>query len=170
MKKTIIRYGLFSAITMLILALTAFLLVSRLAYSIQEVFGYLSIVLATSFVYFGIRHYRDYENNGEITFGRGLLIGVLITLFAALAFGVIDYIYTAYMNPDFAQNYLAKSLQELETTLPKEEFEVEKAALIKQYELYGTSFFMALLMFVTVMLIGFVLSLISALILQKKIK
>jgi hypothetical protein len=48
------------------------------------------MLLAMVFVFLGIRHFRDHENEGMLTFGQGLKIGVLIVLIPAVAFGLFD--------------------------------------------------------------------------------
>jgi hypothetical protein len=138
------------------------------SYTVQEAIGYLTMVVSLVFVFFGIRHYRDQVNNGKVGFGKALLIGFLISLFAGLGFGVVDYIYTTMINPDFAQEYLTTMLADMKANLPADEFETQKANLEQQMEEYGGSGFMAFIMFVTVALIGLVISIISALILQRK--
>ncbi len=56
----------------------------------------------------------------------------------------------------------------MKATLFPEEFKVRKAALEQQMKDYGGSGFMAILMFASVVIIGLIISLISALILQRK--
>ena len=81
---------------------------------------------------------------------------------------MFDYIYTTQINPDFATEYMDYSIKKMEATLSPEELKLKSAELIQQMEEYGGSGFMAFLMFITVILIGFVISLISGLILQRK--
>ena len=167
MKKTVLKYGLYSALAIFLLGLAGFTLGKGLSYNMQEVIGYATMVIATSFVYFGIKHYRDNENNGLVSFGKALFIGVLITLFASLAFAILDYLYTTVINPDFADEYMKHSLESLEKTVSRDELETKKAELQAQFKMY-TPGFMAAIMFATVFVIGFIISLISAVILQKK--
>ena len=168
MKKTIITYGFYSLLTASVLFLLAFLIGKGMSYSVQEIIGYATMVVSLAFVFFGIRHYRDKENDGKVSFGKALLIGILISLFAGLGFGIVDYIYTTWINPDFAQEYLATMTADMKATLSPEEFETQKAVLEQQMEQYGGSGFMAFIMFVTVAMIGLVISIISALLLQRK--
>lgn len=168
MKSTIIKYGIYSFLTASTLFLGALLLATSFSYSTQETIGYTSMVISLSFVYFGIKHYRDYENNGELLFGKAVLIGILISVFAGLGFGLIDYIYTTVINPDFATEYLEKTLAGMKETLTLEEYNIQKEQLTQQMEQYGGSGFMAFIMCITVIIIGFIISLISALFLQRK--
>ena len=103
-----------------------------------------------------------------VSFGKGLLIGMLISAFVGLGIGIADYIYTTVINPDFATEYLETTLKTMEADLPAEEFKIQEETLTQQMEDYGGSGFMAFIMFITVIMIGFIVSLISSLILQRK--
>lgn len=168
MKKTIQRYGIYGALTICILFLASLYFGKNLSFGAQEVIGYTTMILSLSFVFFGIKHFRDKENNGTVSFGKALLIGVLISLITAFAFGLLDYMYVKFINPNFASEYYAASLEQLKATLPAAEFEVKKAELEAQKELFSSPIVSFLLMSATVTVIGFIISLISALILQRK--
>ena len=168
MKKTVIKFGAYSLLTSATLFFLALFLGKAFDYSTQEIIGYASMIASLSFVFFGIKYYRDTENDGKIGFGKALQIGILISLFAGLGFALIDYLYTTVINPDFATEYLNTTLETMKTSLTPEEFEVESAKLKEQMDAYGGSGFMAFIMLVTVVIIGFVISLLSALFLNKK--
>ena len=168
MKRTILKYGIYSLLTAAGLFALALLLGKGLDYSVQEIIGYTSMAISLIFVFFGIRHYRDHENNGKISFLKALGVGILISLFAAVGFGLIDYLFTTVINPDFAVEYETKMIADMKATLPAEEFELKKAELQQQMADYGGSGFMAFMMFAAVTMMGFVVSLLSALVLQKK--
>ncbi len=168
MKNTIIRFGLYSFFAAVILFLAALVFGKGLSFETQTVLGYVSIVTSLSFVYFGIKHFRDRQNNGSITFGKALGVGMLITLFAALGFAIVDYIYTAYINPDFIDQYTANSIANLEKTLSGDDLVKAKEDLVSQMESMGSSSALALFMFVIVTVIGFIISLLSSLFLNKK--
>lgn len=168
MKKTVLKFGFYALFTAAGLFLLALLVGNGLDYFVQEVIGYTTMAISLIFVFFGIRHYRDRENEGQITFLKALGIGMLISLFAALGFGLIDYIYTTVIHPDFAIEYETKMLADMKANLSAEAFEVEKAELHQKMKDYGGSGFMAAMMFAMVIVMGFIISLISALLLQKK--
>ncbi len=152
MKKTVLKFGSYGLIAGLIIILSALYFGQDLSYSSQEVLGYLSIIISLSFVFFGIKHFRDIENEGKVGFGKAITIGLLISLLTALGFAIADYIYTTAINPDFIEEYRAAMLEKgYEGDIPE-----------------ITSGLGAFVMFMTVTLIGLIISLISALILQKK--
>lgn len=168
MKKTVLRYGFFCFIAATVLFLSALVFGQGLSFEAQGVLGYVTIVASLVFVFFGIKHYRDQENNGVISFGRALGIGMLITLFAALGFAIIDYVYTAYINPDFIREYTANSIANLEKTLAGDELIKAQKDLTSQMESMGSSSALAVFMFAIVTVVGFIISLLSSLFLNKK--
>ncbi|MGB5818504.1 MAG: DUF4199 domain-containing protein [Saonia sp.] len=168
MRKTMLRYGIYGALTISILFLLSWSVGSNLDFSTQEVLGYLSMIISLSFVFFGIKHYRDNENNGEITFGKSLKIGIAISLITALAFGILDVIYIKFINPDFLTEYYDTTIAQMKETLPADAFKVKLVEMESQKELFSSTFMSFFIMAMTVFLIGFIISLISALVLQRK--
>ncbi|MHA7055624.1 DUF4199 domain-containing protein [Aquimarina sp. M1] len=168
MKNTVLRYGIYGAITICILFMLSLTFGKNLSYSLQEVIGYASMVISLLFIFFGIKHYRDKENNGAVSFGKALIIGILISLFAALAFGIIDVIYIKYINPDFTEEYYNHMVEQMSNSLPEATFHVKLQELETQKKLFSSPLMNFLLMSATVLVIGFIISLISGLVLQKK--
>ena len=168
MKNTILRYGTYGAITICVLFLASWFLLKGINYSLQEVVGYAGMVVSLAFVFFGIKHFRDKENDGKVSFGKALAIGLLITLITALAFGIIDVIYVKYINPDFFSEYYSYSAEQLKSNFSGEELAAKLEELEAQFELFAKPSFNFLIMSATVMIIGFIISLLSAVILQRK--
>lgn len=168
MKSTVLRYGIWSGITICVLFLLAWTLGKDLSYANQEIIGYTSIVVSLSFVFFGIKHFRDNLNGGEIRFGKALLIGVLISLITALAFGILDVVYVKYINPDFTTEYYDYQVEKFRSSLSEAEFKTKFDELESQKAMFGNPFFSFVVMFFTVVIIGLVISLLSALVLQRK--
>ncbi|MFD2726126.1 DUF4199 domain-containing protein [Hyunsoonleella rubra] len=168
MKQTVIKYGLYGLLTGVLCFLLALTFGDGLSYSTQEILGYATMVVSLSFIFFGIKHFRDKVNGGVVSLGKAIIIGLLISVLVGIGVGLADYIYTTIINPDFANEYLETTLKTMEATLPQEEFQAKKNELTQQMKDYGGSGFMAFLMFFTVVLIGFVISLVSGLILQRK--
>ncbi len=152
MKKTIIKFGMYGLVLAFILFLGGLTFGRGMDFSAQEVVGYVTMVASLTFVFFGIKHFRDNVNNGKISFRRAVLVGLLISLFTAAGIAIADFIYTTAINPDFFKEYTAVMRDEgYKGEIPD----------------YGSGF-MAILMFMTVMIIGLIISLISAFILQRK--
>ncbi|GAA4269013.1 DUF4199 domain-containing protein [Hyunsoonleella aestuarii] len=152
MKSTINKYGLFGAITGFVIFMSHLAFAKNLSYSTLEVLGYISIFLSLSFIYFGIKHFRDNVNEGSITLGKALIIGLLISVLVGIGIAIADFIYTKFLNPNFFEDYT--------------QMLIEQGRGDEVFEM--TSLMGAAFMLVLVVIIGFIVSLISGLILQRK--
>lgn len=152
MKSTINKYGLFGAITGFVIFISHLAFAKNLSYSTLEVLGYISIFLSLSFIYFGIKHFRDNVNEGSITLGKALIIGLLISVLVGIGIAIADFIYTKFLNPNFFEDYT--------------QMLIEQGRGDEVFEM--TSLMGAAFMLVLVVIIGFIVSLISGLILQRK--
>jgi len=153
MKSTILKFGSYGLIAgFIIFTLHLTLGIDNLDYSTNEILGYISIFLSLSFIFFGIKHYRDHVNDGVVTIGKAIVIGLLISVLVGLGIAMADFIYTKFIDPSFFVSY------------EKDLIDQGRAdEIIKM-----TSTTAALFMLVLVTVIGFIISLISGLILQRK--
>lgn len=168
MKKSIIRYSLYGSLTLTVLFVVGMAIGGSIDYSTSEVFGYASMVISLLFVFFGIKHFRDKENNGSVSFGKALLIGVLISLIVAVVFGIIDFLYIKFINPDFMTDYYTHSVEQYKATLSESEFQTKLEQLESEKEMFMNPLVTFVVMTMTVFVLGFIISLISSLILQRK--
>lgn len=165
MKKTVLRYGLYSAA--FLTAVFSFNMWIG-GFGTTMTAGYITMVLSVSFVYFGLRYYRDKQNNGQLSFGEGLKLGMLITLEPALSIGFFDLVYIKVFNPDFYEKYEASELARLKTTTPAAEYGAKADALHKQIVFMSQWWVDFLFMFTQVAAIGLIITVISTFILKRK--
>ncbi|MGV6830418.1 MAG: DUF4199 domain-containing protein [bacterium] len=152
MNTTIKKFGGYGLLTGLVIFIIHLLFSKNFSYETNEVLGYISIFLSLSFIYFGIKHYRDKVNEGLLSLGQALKIGILIALLVAVGIAIADFIYTKFINPEWFAEY--------------EQMLIDQG---KQDEIIEmTSEMAAVFMLVLVTIIGFIISLISGLILQRK--
>lgn len=168
MKKTILRYGTYGSIALIVLFSLGLIIGQGLDYSVREVIGYATMVLSLSFIFFAIKQYRDKENEGVISFGNSLKIGILISLIVSIAFGLINAVYVEIINPDFTSEYYAHMVEKYRNSLSEVDFQAKLQELEAQKELFSSTFMSTLIMFMTNFVLGFIISLISALFLQRK--
>lgn len=153
MKNTILKFGSYGLLTgFIIFMLHLFFGIDNLDLTTNEILGYVSIFLSLSFIFFGIKHYRDKENDGFITLGKAIKIGLAISVLVAFGISIADFMYTKFINPDFFASYEQQLIDQ------GREDEVMKM----------TSTIAAIFMLVLVTIIGFIISLISGIILQRK--
>mgnify|MGYP005638851935 CR=1 FL=1 len=153
MKNTVLKFGSYGLLVgFIIFFIHLFFGINKLDNSTNEILGYISIFLSLSFIFFGIKHYRDKENDGFISLVQAIKIGVLIAVLVGLGIAIADFIYTKYIDPSFFANYEQQLIDQ------GKEDEIVKM----------TSTTAALFMLVVVTIIGFIISLISGIILQRK--
>jgi hypothetical protein len=153
MKQTVLKYGLYGLLSgFIIFTIHLTLGIDNFDYTTNEILGYVSIFLSLSFIYFGIKHFRDNINNGVVSLGKAILIGSLISVLVGIGIAIADFMYTTFINPSFFKDY--------------EQTMIEQGKADEIFEM--TSSTAALFMMLLVTIIGFIISLISALILQRK--
>jgi hypothetical protein len=167
MKKTVLRYGGFSVLFMTLFFIADdFIIGNKLDYNAKEIIGYIGILVSTLFIWFGIKYYRDRHNNGLLSFGQGMKVGLLILILPSIAFGIFNVIYVM-MNPEFMDSYYQFKLSEIPANLPP----AERQAMISEVE-NGKEFFSHPavqfgVMFMTVFAVGLIVTVISALTLRR---
>lgn len=167
MKKIVIKYGMYGVVVMFIISLSAFLIFKdNHNWEAQEVIGYTTIVLSLLFVFFGIRQWRDRYNSGQLNFWRGIGIGTLISFFPSVAFGLLSWI-EGLIDPEWQDKYYAYHIEKIKDTTPAAELQTALQEVAEQREMFASPIAQFGFMFLTVFVIGFIISIISALILRR---
>lgn len=167
MKSTVYRYGLYSMLVLVLFSFGAFFLLKNAALGLQEAAGYLSMLLSMIFVFLGIRHFRNNVNDGYLSFGQGLKIGVLIVIIPAVAFGLFDLLYTEVINPTWKEDYYTKYIEGLRKSVAADKLDSAIKKAEKEKEMFSNPVIQFLLMGGTVFIIGFIVSIISSLTLRR---
>jgi small-conductance mechanosensitive channel len=169
MQKIVLRYGLYAMLFIVALsALEFFVLNDLLSASLQEVMGYLTMLLSMVFVFLGMRQYRDKWNNGQLSFGQGLKVGILIVLIPSVAFGLFDLLYTEVLHPGWVDEYYAKYIDRIKASTPPAQLEAALQKANDQKEMFSNPLLQFLLMSATVFIIGLIVTIISALTLRRR--
>src|SRR5688500_3501606 len=127
MLKTVLKFGLLSGVVIVVLFVLSYRFMKDTSFAVQEVLGYLSMFIALLFVFFGIKSFRDNENNRVITFGKAFGLGLLITLVPSFLFGLFDALYVTFIYPEFYDNYYTVTVEQLSKTLSGEQLEAKIA-------------------------------------------
>jgi hypothetical protein len=127
------------------------------------VFGYLTMIVALTAVFLGIKHYRDKVLGGVIRFGTALLIGLGISAVAS-AFYVVGWeISLAFSGFDFAGSY-SNSLIEAARARGASPEELQKVTADAEsfVKMYANPLYRVPITFIEMFPVGVVISLISA--------
>jgi hypothetical protein len=170
MKQTILRYGLYSAVFIILFFLGTWMIFGsdEQNFTLQEVLGYAGMILALCFVFFGIRHYRNQVNGGNLSFSEGMKLGLMISLIPALAFGVFDVFYVLYLNPEFMEQYYGHMQQQMQQKMSSADYQAWLKNMESEKEMFNNPAFQFLIMALTVFIIGVIITVISTLILKRK--
>jgi hypothetical protein len=132
------------------------------------IIGYLSMLIAFSLIYVGIKSYRDKQNDGLVSFGKAFRIGLYISLIASSIYVLVWAIEYNFFIPDFFDKYSAH-MQKLAQESPNAAELKANAAHMEEYkDLYKNPLLFILFTYAEILPVGILVSLISALILKRK--
>lgn len=171
MKKTILICGLIGG-----LVSVGWFLLSEQFFSInmsmntRMYFGYATMILGLSVIFVAIKNYRDNYNEGIITFGKALKIGLLITLVASTVYVVVWMIDFTWFIPDFFDKYKLNMLAEMKAQgVSAVEVKTKMTEMDGAVQMYKNPFFNVLFTYMEIVPVGIVVSLTAALILKKSV-
>ncbi|MGH9400184.1 MAG: DUF4199 domain-containing protein [Thermoanaerobaculia bacterium] len=169
MKKTVLSFGLISgAVSIAIMAATVPFIYSG-RYELSDVLGYSSIVLSALIVFFGIRSYRQQAAGERITFGRGMAVGVLITLVSCVCYAAAFEILYFKLYPDFGDKFSACLVDRARARGAGQQEIAETASKAQTFKrLYDNPATNAMVTFATSFPIGLAVTAVSAAILRKR--
>ena len=105
-------YGGLAAVVLALFIAVIGLLHDRVAWVGTMTFGFSVMLVAMSFIFVGVKRYRDVEGGGVIGFGRALGLGLMIALIAAIAYVLMWEVYLALTNYRFMDDYIAKLVRD----------------------------------------------------------
>ena len=115
MKKFVLKYGLLSGLTVAVMMALTVPVEHRIHASWGMVIGYTIMVLSFLIVFVGVKHYRDVECGGVISFGRALAVGALMMLLTCACYVAMWEVLSATVEKNFAHQYaegMAKRAQQ----------------------------------------------------------
>ncbi|MBF6642082.1 DUF4199 domain-containing protein [Flavobacterium sp. J49] len=171
MKNTIIKYGLIGGlIVTAFMGIGAAVFMYNPEYDLGMVFGFAGMLVAYTFVFLGVKNFRDKQNGGFITFGKAFKVGMLMSLITATIYVATWVVEHRYLFPDFMEKYTETSLQKLEKEgLSAAEFKVQKDRILYFQGLYKNTLWIILFTYMEIMVpIGLLVPVISAAILKRK--
>src|SRR5262245_59751262 len=126
------------------------------------IWGYSTMIIALSMVFFGIKSYRD-NNGGHITFLKGLQVGILSSLICSVCYAASWELYYRRSGQEFLQKYTTYYLDKMKAD-GASDAEIEKAKtegeqFMQLYENFFVRFGMTMM---EILPVGFIVTLISA--------
>lgn len=171
MKRNILIFGLISGL----IASSMLIAMTVICYNSGKVegnmwLGYTFMLIAFSFVFVGVKNYRDKFNGGVISLGKAFKIGLIITLIAATFYVIVWLICYYLFIPDFMEKFTELTINNLKTKTTDPAKLKEQIEGIEFYKsMYKTPFGIILLTYMEILPLGLVIAFITALILKRKV-
>ncbi len=168
-KNVIVRFGLYSGLTASILFLGPFVINPDQAFDPanmvrSEIIGYAAMILSMTLVYFGVRAHRNKLAPQVYPFGDAFRAGILITLISVIVFYFGNVILYEVINPDFLEEFFVVYRQ---YKIDGGASDTEIARMDASYTAMSNGWLYALVMASTTLMIGIVITLISAIVLKR---
>ncbi len=130
--------------------------------------GYATMIIALSVVFFGVKSYRD-KNGGHISFWKGLQVGILMSLIAAVCYAGSWELYYRGSGQAFLDKYAAYNLDKMKQSGASDS-EIDKAKLemaqfMEMYQNFLVRFGMTMM---EILPVGVIVTVLSAALLRKR--
>lgn len=171
MTKTMLLYGGASGAVTIGSAIVALNLASGESthWAGLEWLGYLTMILALSVIFVGVKRYRDRELGGVIRFGHAFLLGLGISVVAGLVYVVAWEINLALTDYAFMEQYTASMIEaEKAAGISEADLEVLTAEMDQMVESYKNPLFRIPITFSEIFPVGLLVSLIAAAVLRTR--
>lgn len=163
----VLVYGLISGLVIIGVMMAGILLSDQGSFFSSEWFGYLVMLVALTFIFVGVKRYRDVERGGVIKFGPAFAMGLGIAAVAGVAYVTVWEIYLAITNYAFIDNYVAGIIRARQAAgLSPAALAKEVAELQTLKAQYANPLFRLPMTFLEIFPVGFLVALISALLLR----
>lgn len=169
MKRIVLIFGVIAAVISSVSMLLTLPFIDRIGFDHSEVLGYTLIVASFLPVFFGIRAYRDQVNGGVLTFGRGVSVGLLITLIGCAGYvATWEFIYFK-VAPDFVEKYSAHVLHKARASGASQAALDEQAKQMQAFQaLYANPLINAAITLIEPLPVGIFVTLVSAAVLRRR--
>jgi len=138
-------------------------------WEVGEIVGYSSMIIALTAIFFGIKNYRDKVLAGKISFGKAFLLGLGISAVASVIFGIYVYLLYTVISPDLTDKMIECYRERIKTSGETQQVITQELEKFQMEEpMWRNPFLQSFAMIVTVLVIGILISLVSAAILRRK--
>ena len=170
MRRYVLIFGSIAGLVLVVMMFVASPFLGENAdYDTAEWLGYISMIVALSAIFIGIKSYRDKESGGFISFGNAFKVGLFITLVASVFYVAGWMLYMNTSDTDFMDNYYAQNIEKIRSSDDSEaDIQTQIADMQKQRELYKNPMIQIGYTFIEIFPVGLLITIISAAILKKK--
>lgn len=169
MKKNVWKYGLLSGLVLAIMMGVTVPFEHHIKASYAMAVGYTIMVLSFLIVFVGVKHYRDTECGGSITFGRAFAAGALMMLISCICYVAMWEALSATVEKNFAHDYTASMVKRAQNSgLQGAALEAKIAEAHKFEAMYSNPLYRMSMTLLEPLPVGIVMALVTAGILRRK--
>ena len=162
-KKIALNYGIYLAGLSILLHVSLFAMGKHLEQDWKVTV--LGIAITAVLIVLGIKKYKE-ANGGLLTLGQGLKTGISIVLISTVIYIIYTMLFMYVIAPDTMEQGLEIARQKLEENPNMSEEQIEGA--LEMQKKFSSPGILAAVMLIFSLFIGFVISLIASLAMQKK--
>ena len=165
--KYVLTYGLLSGFVIIATMTTGIVLGGEGSFLRSHWFGYLVMLVALTFIFVGVKRYRDVERGGVIRFGAAFAMGLGIAAAAGVAYVVGWEAYLAMTDYAFMDEYIAGIVRAREAEGLSGTAMAEEIAKLESMRVsYANPLFRIPMTFLEIFPVGLLVALVSALLLR----
>jgi len=160
-KSIMLNYGLYLGLASILIRLIKYVL--GMTYEIVWWESVLGFVASIALIFMGTKAYRT-SNQGLLSFGEGLKVGIGIALISGIILVIYEQIFMNFIEPDYMANMMEVTRQTyVEQNLTSEQIE----AAMEMSEGFSSPLITSGLALIGALFVGFIISLFTTLILKK---
>jgi len=161
-------YGSLTGLVIILVIMSGlFLIPDGSSFSHSLWFGYLVMLVGTTFIFVGVKRYRDVERGGVIKFGAAFAMGLAIAAAAGVAYVAVWELYLAMTDYKFMDQYIAGIMRARQAAgVSGAALAQEMAKLESMRASYANPLYRIPMTFMEIFPVGFLVALVSALLLR----
>ena len=169
MKKDVLKYGLLSGLALAVMMALTVPFEHRVSSRFGMVVGYTTMVLSFLIIFVGVKHYRDVECGGTISFGRAFGAGVLMMLISCACYVAMWEVLVATVEKNFAHDYATSMVKRAQNSgLQGAALEAKLAEVRRFEETYSNPLYRMAMTLLEPLPVGIVLALVTAGVLRRE--
>jgi len=169
MRKVVLTYGLIAGAILAATFLVSLAFHDAIGFERGMVVGYTSMVLAFLLIFFGVRSYRDHVAGGRLSFGRALVVGVLIGVVASCCYVLTWEILYFGTKSDYIEMYQAHMLEKArQAGESPEAIAAKQVEMAKFAQMYRNPLINSAMTFLEPLPVALVMALVSAGVLRRR--
>lgn len=171
MRRIVLTFGLIAGGILSIMMLASAALIDTIGFDNAEIIGYTTMIIAFLMIFFGVKSFRDHVAGGEISFGRGFKVGILIMALASACYVATWEVVFYAVWPDFGDKYAAHAIEKVRASGATVAQIAEKQAQMTEFkEMYKNPLVNVALTFLEPLPVGLVIVLLTAGVLSRRRK